>query len=124
MRILISDDEQSVRDLIRDVLKIHLESAEIRVCVFNTEVEGLLNGWVPDVVFLDTRQELNGIELGGVLAQQYPKMRVIAMSGVGDRETVMAALSAGLGGFLHKPFKVAELAECVTSTLFVTNFRP
>ncbi|MEK7158452.1 MAG: response regulator [Patescibacteria group bacterium] len=124
MRILISDDESTVRDVLREGLALHFEDAEIRTCAYNTEVVAILGGWLPDVVLLDTRQEVNGIELGGALQLQYPKLRVIAMSGIGDRDTVMSVLCAGLGGFLHKPFNIMQLGEFVTSTLFVTNFHP
>jgi DNA-binding NtrC family response regulator len=124
LRILISDDEPVVRELFLDAFRQSIPDAEVRTCIYNTEVEGILDVWLPDVVLLDTRQALNGIALGEALQRTHPNMRVIAMSGDCELATVAAARNAGIGGFLKKPCDLSQLTEFVESKSFVTNYQP
>jgi signal transduction histidine kinase/ActR/RegA family two-component response regulator len=117
-RILVVEDEEVVRNLVR----VALERRGHEVTVANDGLEALRLFEDPtrefDLLLTDVvMPQLNGAELAERVAQLRPELRVVFMSGY-TRGTIpeRRLLEAGRT-FLQKPFTVAELLQTVARML-------
>ncbi len=111
-RILIVDDEASVRDVSAEVLRV--AGYEVTVAGSGSEALELYDGDLarPDLVLLDlTMPGLDGFQTLGELRTRDARLPVVLMSGyaegsIRDRAAADAALE-----FLQKPFRPRQLLE-------------
>jgi CheY-like chemotaxis protein len=127
--ILVVDDEPEVGEAIRRVL----EQAGFTVAVANSVSEGLqmTQAQQPDIVVTDMiMPRTNGIELIKTLRSQFPRVRIIAISGGGSfglqsykpdaiktHAYLAAAREAGAEEILTKPFDMNDLLAAVRRRL-------
>ena len=116
--LLVVDDEESVREVISDIL----ESAGYRVLLAADGREALdlygAHAREIDGVLLDmTMPRMNGQECFRVLHRDHPGARVLLMSGYTEQDAVGRFDSAGLVGFVQKPFAARTLLEILERTL-------
>ncbi|MBT7690471.1 MAG: response regulator [Gemmatimonadales bacterium] len=113
-RILVVDDEEIVRDLVRETL--HIGSHDI--CFASDGSEALLLAPSVDLVLLDLclNGEPDGLEICQRLrGPRSPK--VILLTGDHQESTRSACMGAGAAAFLTKPFSPLRLIEEVESVL-------
>jgi DNA-binding response OmpR family regulator len=111
--ILVIEDTESLRELLRTVLALHgytvLEAA--------TAADGirLFRKAPTEMAIIDMRlPDADGLEVIRELRALSPALIVLAMSGnFLDRE-LRNAMNMGIHGFLPKPFGIAELLDEVT----------
>lgn len=117
--ILVIDDESQIRGLLRKVL----ERAGYTVTEAADGVEGCqaYRRARPDLVITDlTMPEKNGIDTIKELIAENPKVRIIAISGGGQRFPdyfLDKASTEGAMKLLKKPFRNEELLTAVSQTL-------
>ena len=117
--ILVIDDESQIRGLLRKVL----ERAGYTVTEAADGVEGCqaYRTARPDLVITDlTMPEKNGIETIKELIAENPKVRIIAISGGGQRFPeyfLDKAKQEGAVKLLKKPFRNDEVLTAVAQTL-------
>ncbi len=116
--VLVVDDEESVRDVISDILG----SAGYRVLLAADGREGLdlfaIHAHEIDGVLLDmTMPRMNGLECYRVLRRDYPSARVLLMSGYTEQDATGRFDSDGLAGFVQKPFAARTLLEILERAL-------
>jgi len=71
----------------------------------------------PDVVLMDMMMPgMDGAEATRVLLEQYPEVRVIALTSFREGEVVQKALRAGATSYLLKDVGMDELADVIRST--------
>jgi DNA-binding NarL/FixJ family response regulator len=71
----------------------------------------------PDVVLLDLNlPDMRGAEVAQKLLAALPAVRVLMLSASAERQDVLAAVTAGAGGYLLKSAEPAELIDAVGST--------
>ena len=105
--ILVIDDEQAIRRLLRTTLKAH----DYDVAEAATGQDGLISAASrpPDMIVLDMNlPDINGIEVLKKLREWYERP-VMVLSVVNDEETIVKALDLGADDYLTKPFGVPEL---------------
>jgi len=117
-RILVVEDEQLVRDLVRDELtKIgyHIVEATngIEACLVATQESGQFDLLLTDVVM----PAMNGRELASRLHMIYPNLKVLFMSGYLDDVSVNIGLEQHQTAFLQKPFTPDILANAIRQLL-------
>ncbi len=115
-RLLVVDDEERVRTLLRRVL----ESAGYVVDLAATGAEGLATAGERsyDLVVLDLMlPDRSGTEVLTDLLVHQPEARVIVLSAVPEIGTRVHVLDAGALDFLPKPFVIAELLARVRARL-------
>lgn len=103
--ILIIDDEQSIRDIISDILKD--EGFSSRAVSNSTQAFKAIAEKVPSAIILDIwlqGSELDGLGILEIVKKQYPLMPVIVISGHGTIETAVNAIKMGAYDYLEKPF--------------------
>ena len=101
-RILVVDDEQSIRDS----LKIILEYEKYGVVLAPDGVEALsvLDGNGIDLVLLDIKMPgMDGLEVLQEIKKRHPHMAVVIISGHGTISTAVEATKLGAFDFLEKP---------------------
>tara|TARA_R110000850_G_scaffold107622_10_gene219376 strand:- start:3234 stop:4616 length:1383 start_codon:yes stop_codon:yes gene_type:complete len=112
--ILVVDDEPDIRDLISGVLED--EGYTTRVAANSDETIAAVNERRPSLVLLDVwlrGSRMDGLELLSELKQLDAKMPIIVISGHGNIDTAVAAISQGAVDFIEKPFEAEHLLHLV-----------
>ena len=110
--VLVVDDEQTVREVIRDMLK----NRDMKVIEAANGREGIEiyreHGDTIFLVLLDTTMpEMNGEEVFKQLRQMNPDVKVILISGYNQQDATSFFVGKGLAGFIQKPFTLEKLME-------------
>lgn len=109
-RILIADDEDVIRDTVRDVLLGY--GCEVTVAHDGQEAVDRIAEKTFDLVLSDIRLPgRNGYEIFAAARAANPSTAVILMTGFGydPNHSLVRANSEGLNAVLFKPFKIDEL---------------
>jgi two-component system response regulator MprA len=108
MRVLVVDDEPSVREVLTRILKV--EGFDVEQAVDGREAVRAQAAAPADAVLLDVLMPgLDGLEVCRRLREggdRTPVLMLTAREGVGDR---VAGLEAGADDYLPKPFALEEL---------------
>ncbi len=106
-RILIADDEESIRLVLRTLLQG--QGYEVLEAADGTEALALAEEHVPDFVLADVRMPgLDGLRLTASLRERVPAATVIVMSAYGSVRLALDAIEAGAHDYLSKPFHPEE----------------
>ncbi len=114
--ILIVDDEDGVRDSVREVLND--EGYRVVDTADNARVLDLITQEKPDLVLLDIwMPQIDGIELLKEIKSQEPEINVVMMSGHGNIHTAVTATKFGAFDFMEKPLSLDGLLLTVQRAL-------
>ncbi len=114
IRILLVDDQQSIRDYLQSQLDTDLE-----IEVVGTADNGKLAiqevaRLQPDVVIMDMEMpELDGVNTTKIIHQRFPKTKILVLSGYDKNQYINASLDAGAMGYLLKNASADELRESI-----------
>jgi len=112
--ILVVDDDQTIRDLFRDIL----EDAGHRVITAGSGAEALEYIKAKDfaLVFLDLKMPgMSGADVLRKIRSIDPDLPVTIITGFPDSESMAAALAQGPFGVMNKPFGEADVLNAVKS---------
>jgi DNA-binding NtrC family response regulator len=114
-RILIVDDESSLRTALFRVLDRQGYQVITANCMREAEVLGLSGDQPIDLALVDLRlPDGDGIDLMRKLKATHPNIQVIVMTGHGTIELAVRATQNGAFHFVTKPFNMEELLSIVT----------
>jgi len=107
-RVLVVDDEENIRLVLRTLLKKH--GYEVEVADGGEAALAALDLFDPDVILTDVRMpRMGGLDLLSALkAKQHPAT-VIVMSAYGNIDLAIEAMKAGAYDYVGKPFKPDEV---------------
>ncbi len=107
-RVLVVDDEENIRLVLRTLLKKH--GYEVEVAEEGEGALAALESFDPDVILTDVRMpRMGGLDLLAALkAKQHPAT-VIVMSAYGNVDLAIEAMKAGAYDYVSKPFKPDEI---------------
>ena len=113
--LVIEDDPFSLRLVQKTLGNSHvLHSAEDGM----TGMEAYLMH-APDILFLDIGlPDINGLELMEKIFKADPQAFIVILSGNGNRENVLAAVTKGAKGFVAKPFTKEKLFQYIEKNPF------
>ena len=121
MRILIIEDEKSLREDVVDYL-----SENGYKCDFATTVKSSmqkLNDTVYSCALIDVGlPDGSGIEIVEYIKKQFPEMGVIIVTAKNALEDKVTGLKIGADDYLTKPFHLSELSARIHSVLRRRNF--
>jgi len=120
-RILIVDDEQNIRDVLKgflegknyDVREASNASAVLEI------IDGMRKGgWFPDLVLLDVLlPDMDGLALLQKLKMLSPGINVIVITGHGNVGQSVEAMRYGAFDYILKPFNVDEIVARIDKAL-------
>jgi len=110
-RVMIIDDEQSARKLLR--ASIPWESLNMEVvgeAASGIEAINVIDEMRPDIAFVDISMPfMNGIEFTEVATQRYPKLIIIIMTAIDQFEYARKCVSLPVFEYMLKPIVRAEV---------------
>lgn len=110
IRVLIVDDDPLVRSALSHFVSRDPEIKVIAQAEDGVEAIATVEREQPDVVMMDVQMpEMNGIEATGVIVERWPHVRVLAVTTLDGRDTVLPMLSAGASGYLLKDSSAEEI---------------
>ena len=115
IRVIIVDDES----LVRAALRVFLESADgfelVGEADNGADAVTLVRAVKPDVVLMDVQMPtMDGIEATRRLTQEFPGIKVVALTTFSAERVIVPMLSAGASGFLVKdtsPDRILDAAR-------------
>lgn len=115
-RVLVADDEQTIRETIAGVLS--KAGCDVDIVADGAEAIQRLSENSYDLLVADIRMPMkNGYEVFASARDKYPDIAVILMTGFGydPNHSIVRARKEGLNAVLFKPFKVDQLLGEVRS---------
>jgi two-component system chemotaxis response regulator CheY len=115
-RLLIVDDSMVVR---HRIMRLCSEARLQNITIVGQASNGaqaltLAQETSPTLVTMDlTMPELDGEECIGQLSGMLPEARILVVSALSDKATALRAVSRGAHGFIHKPFRDAEIVDAL-----------
>jgi DNA-binding NtrC family response regulator len=114
-RILVVDDDPSVREALVNTLTADLE---VETADSAERALAALGDCAPDVVLSDVRMPgLDGLSLLKTVRERAPAVDVVMMSAFDDMPTIVTAMREGAADFLVKPLDLADLRRVLTRVL-------
>jgi two-component system, NtrC family, nitrogen regulation response regulator NtrX len=115
-RILVVDDEEGIRKILRQVLEY--EGHEVRLAGGGGEAIQLYTDTRPDLVFMDVKMaRMDGLEALDRIREHDPSACVVMISGHGNIETAVEATRRGAWDFLEKPLDTDRLLVTIRNAL-------
>ena len=114
IRLLICDDSESFRTVLRTTLAEQPEIAVVGEAGDGQEAVDLALALSPDVILMDVRMPvLDGVEATRQITASLPSTRIVALTGFDDRAVVAAMLEAGATAYCVKGSPLWELERAV-----------
>jgi len=115
-KLLVVDDEESLRTILRDELS-HRNYAVKDAENGQTALE-ILKNEKQDIVLLDVRMpEMDGLELLRIIRKDNLARKVIMLTGVDELKIARESLQSGADDFMTKPFQFQSLFACLERVL-------
>ena len=115
LRVLIVDDEKTVRRFLKVTLTTH--DCEAFEAVNGKEALEYATSWHPDVIILDLGlPDIDGINVTKEIRKR-SKVPIIILSVRDDQEGKVKALDAGADDYLTKPFDVGEMMARIRAVI-------
>ncbi|OPL19748.1 MAG: hypothetical protein AVO35_01880 [Candidatus Aegiribacteria sp. MLS_C] len=119
-RILVVDDEETVRGICREFLE--LQDYVVVEAGNGSEALELMSETSFSLILSDIMMpDINGLELASIVRRRFPDTLVILITGHGTIDLAKDAIQRGAFDFVTKPFKMTELKRMVEMALEVRD---
>jgi two-component system response regulator PilR (NtrC family) len=119
-RILVVDDEESIREFLEIMLK--KEGYEVSTCEDGAKAIEILKKKTFDMVISDMQMpHITGLELLKHVKENYPELLFMIITAFGTTETAVEAMKMGAYDYLTKPFKIDEVRINLSNALKSKN---
>ncbi|MDP9352076.1 MAG: response regulator, partial [Chloroflexota bacterium] len=109
-RILVADDDASIRALLRDFLEE--ENFDVQVALDGEQVLQQIDDAKPDLVLMDVRMpKLDGIGVLSKIRSSGTRVPMIVMTAFGSSNIAIKAIQLGAHDYITKPFDLEEISE-------------
>jgi len=113
-RIVIADDHFLIREGLRSILEGEDNLQVVGEAKDGMELLFLLDELKPDLVLLDiSMPNLQGIETARLVKIRHPEVNILILTMHQEREFVIAAVSAGVEGYLLKEDAPQDLLSAI-----------
>jgi DNA-binding NarL/FixJ family response regulator len=114
LRVVIADDQTSVRDGLVALLSTLPDFEVVGAAADGGEVIDLVDRVAPDAVLMDLRMpDIDGVEATRRLSRTHPELAVVVLTTYADDESVLAALQAGARAYLTKAATRGDMARAL-----------
>ncbi|MCS6838964.1 MAG: sigma-54 dependent transcriptional regulator [Bdellovibrionaceae bacterium] len=115
-RILVVDDEESIREFLEIMLK--KEGYEVSLAEDGEQGREFIKNKTFDMVISDLQMpKLNGLELLKWTKQNYPDITFMMITAFGTTESAVEAMKMGAYDYITKPFKIDEVKIVIANAL-------
>lgn len=119
-RILVVDDEESIREFLEIMLK--KEGYEVTVAEDGLKAKDILSKKTFDMVISDMQMpNMTGIELLKHVKESYSDLVFMMITAFGTTETAVDAMKMGAYDYVTKPFKIDEVRLNIANALRSKN---
>lgn len=119
-RILVVDDEESIREFLEIMLK--KEGYEVTTAEDGAKAKEILTKKSFDMIISDMQMpNVTGIELLRHVRESYPDLVFMIITAFGTTETAVEAMKLGAYDYLTKPFKIDEVRLNIANALRSKN---
>lgn len=126
--VAIVDDHRLLAQALADLVN-RLDAYSVLFCAENglDLLQKMPESGVPDIVLLDVNMPgMNGTDTATALRDQYPSVRVLALSMLDDEQTVVQMMQNGARGYLLKGCRPDELLQALNDVrdrgMYSTDF--
>lgn len=119
MKILIVDDQKLLLDVLVESLSKQ-ESFEIVGAITEADMADLAcSRMKPDLVLMDicTQSGVTGIYAAAKIKKQFPKIKVVLMTGFEEMSFIERAQEVQADSFIYKSSSMEEFVDCIKRTL-------
>lgn len=115
VRILVADDEATVRMFFRTVIsKEQLPVTALAEAENGTDAVRIAGELKPDLIFLDIRMPgLDGLQAAEAILANDPAANIVIVSAYDEFDYARTAFRAGVADYLLKPIKPADVANII-----------
>lgn len=119
LSVLIADDHELFRSGLRQLLVDELDAERVREAeTFDQAVDLLSAEGAGDLILVDLRMPgMAGAETLAALRDGFPDAKVAVVSAWEGRDEILAALGAGVHGYVPKSLSAAEIAKALREVL-------
>lgn len=115
-KILVIDDERSIRNTLKEILEY--EKHEVEIASDGMQGLELIKKSKFDVALIDIKMpEMDGIEVLEKVTKDYPDVQVVMISGHGNVDTAVKALKMGAYDFIEKPLDLNRLLVTIRNAM-------
>ena len=119
-RVLVVDDEENVRKLIR--MSLTKAGYDVEEAENGEEAEKIIqardNPLMVDVILCDIRMpKVNGIEAIAFFQKQFPSVPIVVITGFPDTEMAVNLLKQGVMDYVPKPIDGSKLLDIVSKAM-------
>jgi DNA-binding NarL/FixJ family response regulator len=123
LNILIVDDHKLFREGLKLLLKNLEEVNEVWEAPDGDVFLDMISTCHPDLVLMDIEMpRINGIEATTKALEQYPDLKIMALSMFGDEEYLQKMIDAGVCGFLLKNSEFSEVRKAIINVSQGNNY--
>ncbi len=114
-RILVVDDEASIRELCSRILG---RTYDVTLAADGPAALAMARAQVPDLLLTDIRMPgITGLEAARQIIAEAPEVSVVVMTGFSEFDSLLETVKLGVNGFLMKPFTPDDLRKTVEEGL-------
>ncbi|MEL6494480.1 MAG: response regulator [Cyanobacteria bacterium J06623_7] len=114
LRILIVDDQKSIRETLATVLTSEPDFTVVGAAHNGDNALKLAREYSPDLMLVDLEMPgVNGLKLTRIIHQDFPSIKVIVLSMHDQDSYIQEALQAGAMGYLLKNTPAKDLTEAI-----------
>ncbi|MBK5227650.1 MAG: response regulator [Actinobacteria bacterium] len=91
VKVLLVDDDRSIRNLLRIALSVEEGVGEVREATDGSDALRVLDDFKPDVILLDYwMPRMDGARVAPLIREKHPDVRIVAFSGVLEERPIWA----------------------------------
>lgn len=124
VRIVIVDDDVSVRKIIRNIIEKHQLGVVVAECEDGGQAEKVIAECRPDIALVDLLLPVqDGIQLIAKIRARFTDTDFIMISQASSESLITQAYSTGIEFFIHKPINVLEIVSIINKVKDNRNLR-
>jgi NarL family two-component system response regulator LiaR len=118
MKVIICDDQATVRDGLVMLLKLEPDIDIVGTAEDGAEAVEMAADKKPDLILMDLKMPImNGVEATRQVKMRHPEIKVVVLTTYADDEWVFDSIQAGASGYLLKDTPREELIKAVRGTV-------
>ena len=116
INLAIVDDHKIFRNGLKAILEDCAEFELVLEASNGKQLIGLLTEVTPDVILMDIKMpEMDGIQTTAYVKQQYPQIKVLALSMFNEDKYIVDMMKAGASGYLLENAEPEEIIEAIST---------